>query len=112
MKNRQYRLAKLKYQLEDKKRNGIRYVIWKLNRVQVDYIVEILRYQVTPYLYRIQTRQLKNYRGTQNSLLKELHHANKEGKKTIVKKLSVQQLKVLDEYGLKYWTEKYRIKLS
>ena len=112
MKDKQYRLAKLKYQLQERKRNGTRYVMWKLNREQVEYIVESLGYQVTPYLYRIRTRRLKNYKATQSSLLKEIHHANKAGKKTIMKKLSAQQIKVLDQYEIKYWPEKYRIKLS
>lgn len=111
MKDKQYKLSRLKYQLADKKRNGVREVVWKLNHSQLEYITGVLHHQVTPYLYRIQTRKLKNYGATQSSLLKELHHTNKRGKKTIVKKLSHQQLQILDEYGIKYWVEKCKINL-
>ncbi len=111
MKDKQYRLSKLKYQLTDKKRKGVPQVIWKLNRAQKEYVTEVLHHEVIPYLYRIQTRRLKCYKATTNPLLKELHHKNKQGKKTIVKKLSAQERKVLDDNDRKYWPEKYQINL-
>lgn len=112
MKDKQYRLARLKYQLAERKANGARRLNWKLNRAQVEYITEVLRYPVSPHLYRIQTRTLKNYRETQSSLLKQLHQANKQGKKTVVKSLNKKEVEILEDYGYKYWVEKYTIKLS
>lgn len=111
MKDKQYRLAQLKYQLADKRNKGVRKVVWKLNRAQWEYVTEVLHYEVTPYLYRIQTKKLICYKATTSSLLKELHHANKRGKRSIVKKLSAQQRRLLDESGIKYWIEKYQINL-
>ena len=111
MKEKHHRLSQLKHQLANKRRNGEREVVWKLNDIQLEYITGVLGYEVTPYLYSIQTRKLKNYGATQCSLLKELHHANKKGKKTIVRTVSYQELKTLEEYGNRYWIEKYKIRL-
>lgn len=112
MKNSQYRLSKLKYQLEGQRRKGKSFVVWRLNEEQLEYVTRSLKYQVIPYYYWVQTRQLQNYRMVKDPLLKELHHQNKRGKKNIVKRLSPSQLDTLEGYHIKYGVAKYKVNLQ
>lgn len=109
MNNKQHQLSKLKYQLKEKKRRKIKEVIWRLREEQLTYITENLHYVVIPYLYKVRTRTLKNYRSVTSPLLKNLHHQNKRGKQYMITCLSEPEKKLLDEYGIKYWVERYKI---
>ena len=109
MNNKQHHLSKLKYQLREKKRRKIKEVVWKLHEEQLTYITQSLHYTVVPYLYRVRTRTLKNYRAVSSPLLKKLHHQNKRGKQYLVTCLSEADKILLDEHGVRYWVEKYKI---
>lgn len=112
MKDKNYRLVRMKYDLADKKKRGQKAVIWRLSREQREYIIEVLHYEVTPYLFKIRTRKLVNYNSCNSPLLKELHHARKRNKDYVIKKLSREQKRQLDDYGIQYQAEKYLIKLA
>lgn len=110
MKRDAYENSRLKHQLLDKKRNGVREVIWKLNPYQIEFIENTLGFSAEPYLYTVKTRPFYNIREL-DSLLKEIHYKNKRGIRECVFKLNPKQRKLLDEFGVKYAPCKYKIKL-
>jgi len=111
MKKRAYESSKLKYQLLNKKRNGVKEVIWKLSPSQVEFIQRKFGFYIEPYLYEVKTRTFCNIKNL-DTLLKDLHYKSKQGKKFTVIKLTRHQKDVLDTLGIKYKPYKYRIKLA
>lgn len=111
MKKGAYENSKLKYQLLEKKRKGVKEVIWKLNSQQKGFIEETLKFIVEPYLYKIRTKSFYNI-SDKDSLLKDIHYKNKRGVQECVFKLNSKQIELLDEFGVKYKPYKYKIKLS
>lgn len=110
MKRDAYENSRMKHQLLDKKRDGIREVIWKLNPQQVEIVERKLGFCVEPYLYEVNTRRFQNIRNLEK-ILKDIHFKNKQGKRRAVFKLTDHQKAVLDEFGVKYRPFKYKIKL-
>lgn len=108
MKEENKKLVHLKYKLENLKDRRIKIVIWKLTKEEREYI-ESLGYRVEPYLYEIRTQTSKNLSQEKSSLIRELHYANKKGKKTIVLKLNRKDMKVLEEHHIKYRPIKFEI---
>ena len=108
MTNKDYRLASLKRTLIEKRKNGQKEVIWKLNDVQLRYVSSFVN-DIIPYLYEINTRTFYNPDKIENPLIKEIYHANKKGQKKIYKRLSNRDLKDLERYGVKYHCFKYQI---
>ena len=111
MKNKEYRNAKLKYKLLEKKQNGTKEVIWKINTSQREFIERTLGFYTEPYLYEVQTRRFHNVFNLEE-ILKDVHYKNKQGKKTVVFRLSPEEMRVLDEYAVKYRPYKFRIVLN
>lgn len=110
MKKGAYENPKFKHQLLEKKRNGVKEVIWKLNPGQVEFIQRKLGFKVEPYLYEVRTRTFCNVRNL-DSFLKDMHYKSKKGKQFTVTKLTLYQMDVLNELGIRYRPYKYRIRL-
>ena len=110
MKKSAYENSKLKHQLLEKKRRGVKEVIWKLNHAQKKFIEECLKFPIEVYLYEVKTKPFYNVKQL-DKLLKDIHFCNKRGKKIAVYKLSESQRNLLDEFGVKYKAYKYKIKL-
>ena len=111
MKKRAYEISKFKYQLLNKKRNGVKEVIWKLNPGQIEFIQRKFGFNVEPYLYEVRTRTFHNVRNL-DGFLKDLHYENKKGKKFMITKLTLYQKDVLKELGIRYRPYKYKIILN
>lgn len=111
MKNSAYENSRFKYQLLEKKRNGIKEVIWKLNPNQIEFIEKTLGFEVESYLYEVRTRKFSNVYKL-DSFLKEMHYRNKKGKQFMVTKLNGYQKDALDVLGIKYRPYKYKIRLN
>ncbi len=109
MKNRNYRLEKLKRQIQIYESSGKKTIEWELNPEQKDYI-ESLGYELTPILYRFKTRQFKNIRSETN-LIKEIHFASKRGKWMMKRPLSKEEQNILQNADIRYTPVKYRINL-
>lgn len=109
LKNKQYENSKLKKQLEEKKRKGIKTLEWKLTKQQRSY-VEQIGYYTEPILYYVKTKHFCNV-SKLASILKNIHYKNKNGKTIIVLKLRESDQKLLDEYEVIYYPCKYRIYL-
>ena len=109
MKRKQFVISRTKKVLLDKKRRGQKYVIWKISKQQLDEICR-LGFKAEPYLYEIKTRKFKDIR-LLTPLLKDLHFANKRGKKSVVRHLKDSDLKILIEYEVKFYILKYKIYL-
>lgn len=110
MKNKNYRQKKLKDQLEQKRREGKKELVWNLTPEKRREIQE-LGYDVEPYLYEIKTRTFYNIRALDNTLLKDLHYMNKRSKKFEIRKLKKDEMKVLNEFGISYRPIKFKIYL-
>lgn len=111
MKKSAYENSKLKYQLLEKKRSGVKEVIWRLNPYQKEFIERTLGFFVEPFLYNVKTRPFCRIREIP-SLLKEIHYKNKKGIRECVFKLNSDEIRLLDEFGVRYAPYKYRIKLN
>ncbi len=110
MNNKLYKMSKLKNQLLDKKRKNKSNPCWKLNHEQKNYVENTLGFRTTPVIYSITTRSFQNIR-QQSSILKDIHYAFKRGVPRMVRKLSMDEKKVLDEHSVKYTPYKYVIHL-
>ena len=111
MKKDAYENSRFKYQLLEKKRNGVKELIWKLNPTQIEFVERKLGFIVEPYLYEVNTRIFYSVNNL-DKFLKDLHYKCKRGKKSIVLELTPYQKDVLDELEIKYRPYKYRIKLN
>lgn len=105
MKNSAFQYKTLKYKVSQNKNYK---KFWSLNQNEREYL-ERSGYLVRATLFKIPTRKLRNYYNNQSHLLKELHHAYKNGKRYIVKELNATQLKELHENGISPQVLKFRV---
>lgn len=111
MTNKENRLEKLKYELRQKKANGVERVIWKLDEEQSEY-VERLGYEKRPYMYEVTTKVIPDMgRGT-HPLIRDISIAKKQGRNKLYLKLKTRELQELDERDIKYCPLKYEIILQ
>lgn len=109
MKNKEFRNSKLKHQLSEKKKKGIKFVIWRLNPQQVDF-VESLGYEVIPHIFKIRKKRfifkdvLK--KGT---ILKKVNYSKKD---FIFSTLKKDEKELLDEFDVHYSPYKHKIVLN
>lgn len=107
MRNKQRRLAEIKYQLREKRERKVKRVIWKLTQEQ-KHFVESIGYGVKPFIYEIKTRAFYNVKNS-NATIKDIHWAYKNGKRSIFRKLKQDEVKILDEHGIEYRVSRYEI---
>ena len=110
MKGKQYRLSKLKNQLQERKEYGTKVLYWSLKEDQAEYIRNF--YLVEPYLFTIKTKRIPKQIRMKSSLLKQIHYKNGQGKKYITLKLKPKDVSVLIENGIGYRIAKYTIYLQ
>ena len=110
MKAKEYKDLQLKRQLVLYKAQGKKELIWKLSIDRKEYI-ENLGYTIEPYLFEITTKPFHNIRCIKKPLIKEIYYTNKQGKQTLVRKLSKEEQTLLREYGIKFRVIKYKIHL-
>ena len=110
MKNWQHEASKVRKMLLEKKRNGVKEVIWCLDNQARKDEVDRLGFPIEPWLCEIRTRTFKQIRD-KPSLIKELHYSYKSGKKRIVRRLNNKQLRQLKKHGIKPRVIKYKIYL-
>lgn len=107
MKNQQHKLSALKKKLRMLKEDGRKEVRWSLTKEQADYLID-QGYDISPEIYLIRTRRFNNSKNI-NSVLKDIHWSNLKGKKEIARKLKTSEVKLLEEYEIKYRPVKYII---
>ena len=112
MKEKAYEASKTKKQLLEKKRRGEKFVIWRISSKSQLQEIERLGFKKEPWLYEIKTRPFYNVKAIQSTLIKDIHYANKQGKRFITCKLKTCEKKVLDDFGVAYRPIKYRIDLT
>ena len=110
MKNKQYANSRTKHQLAARKEKGQTSVVWRLTSDQLDYIKDVLGYQVQPFIYRITTKKIPRDCQT-NSLLKEINYKKSHGENRLIKKLSSRDRKMLEEHNIHFVPLKYKILL-
>lgn len=111
MKNSAYRNSKIKHQLSEKKKHGVKEVIWRLNPQQVEYIEKYLHYKVEPYLYEVKTKPIQGIKFSDSKLLKEIHYKSKKGIKTLTRALTHKAIELLDDHEINYRPLKFKIHL-
>lgn len=109
--NEDSKLKQIDNKIEKLKNRNVKMVEWRLTNKEREYI-ESQGYQIVPYIYEIKTHQCRNMYGIPNSIIREIYYANKAGKKIIGKALKVQELKQLQEYGIKIRPVKFRVYLN
>ena len=112
MKGKAYEASKTKKMLLDKKREGKKYVIWRIASKAQMQEIDRLGFQREPWLYEIKTRPFFNVKGIKSHLIKDIHFANKQGKRTIVCHLKKGDEKILKDFGVDFRPFKYRIDLT
>lgn len=110
MKNEENQLYQMKSKLRKLKERRVKIVIWKLTREEREY-VENLGYEVTPYLYEIRTKTFKNLYEIKDSKIRDIHYYSKQGKKTVVLRLKKKDMKVLEEFDVRFRPVKFKIRL-
>lgn len=112
MKNSAYRNSKIKHQLNEKRRHGVKDVVWKLTEEQALFIERDLHYKVEPYLYEVRTRPIEGVQHSNSKFLKDIHFKNKKGIGKIVLSLTEKSKALLDECEIKYKPFKFKIYLN
>lgn len=112
MKNKEMRMANLKYQLLKRRNEGQKFVTWELNPIQKDYI-EGLGYYVEEYLYKIYLKKIPCTFNKSPSIIKEIMRKKHSNLKNnyYVRTLKKTDRQILKEYGVKFEVKKYRIYL-
>ena len=105
MKNKDYKFQSFLWKVRKNNKPG---KMWSLSGEYRERLLQ-LGYVLEPALFRIPTRRLRNYRATNNKLLRELHHASKAKKPSIVRFLSEEEMRILDDRGYRYYPYKYFI---
>ena len=108
MKDKAYRFSRTKYKLKELKHNRVKSVVWRLTGQQKEFI-EGLGYKVVPCLYEVKTKTFRNIANIKNSKLKELHYSCKRGKQSIVMQLYKEDMRIFEEYGVKFRPIKFKI---
>lgn len=125
MDNENKKLKELGYKINGLKRQGKKKVEWKLTNVERKFVEKLLgKENVVPFIYQITTKNLKdfkdeegsiiikNVRDIKSSIVREVHYANKAGKKTIGRSLKKQEMEELEKYSIKYRPIKFIIYLN
>ncbi|MBP3254998.1 MAG: hypothetical protein J6M60_00695 [Clostridia bacterium] len=81
-------------------------VEWRLSRRVKEEVEK--KYIVEDFLYEIRTRSFNNIR-TKEKILKELHYANKNKRRTICRQLSDDEKSILEKNNIFFRPVKYRI---
>ena len=110
MKNKQYEASKIKKMLLQKKRDGVKEVIWRVDSQARKDEIRRLGFPMIPWLYEIKTRPFKQIAG-KPTIIKDIHYAYKRGKMHLVRRLTEEDVKFLREYGVTVRELKYKIKL-
>lgn len=110
MKNKTFKQANLRRQLQQYKNMGKKELVWELSYEQIK-IIKRLGYKIEPYLYEITTRPFFDIRNIKSSLIRDIHYKNKQGKHTFVCKLNSNEKQILEDFGVKYRAVKYKIHL-
>lgn len=111
MKNDEYRLCKLKYELRRLKKENRKFTIRKLNEEERDY-VESLGYKVLPHTYEVCTKRIRSQMALENEKVRKVSEAYEKGIKTISLRISKEARKIFDKYSIKYSPIKYKIILK
>lgn len=125
MDNESKKLKELGYKINGLKRQGKKKEEWKLTNTERKFVEELLgKENVVPFIYQITTKNLKdfkdsegsivvkNVRDIKSSIVREVHFANKAGKKTIGRSLKKKEMQDLDRYKIKYHPIKFIIYLN
>lgn len=112
MKGKAYEASRTKKQLLDKKRRGEKFVIWRISSKSQLQEIERLGLKKEPWLYEIKTKPFYNVKAIKSTLIKDIHFANKQGKRFITCRLKASEKKLLDDFGVAYRPIKYRIDLT
>lgn len=84
---------------------------WSLTQEQAEFIRQ-QGFPVIPWLYEMKTRKFPRISETTDPLIKNLHYANKRGKKYFTTRLNEKQLNLLEELKISTRIVKYKIVLS
>lgn len=112
MRRKDYLFSKTKNKLREYEHNGRKSVCWRLSKGQVEFIEQSMGKEVKPYLFEVQTRTFVNPEKLNSVILKKLHYASKKGRRSIVLKLRKKEMRVLDNYGIRYKCIKHEIILN
>lgn len=125
MDNESKKLKELGYKINGLKRQGKKKVEWNLTNVERKFVEELLgKENVVPFIYQITTKNLKDFKDEEglvviknihdikSSIVREVHYANKSGKKTIGRSLKKKEMQDLDRYKIKYHPKKFIIYLN
>lgn len=111
MKNKNYQQSKMKKQLREKRKEGLEYVVWKLNATQIQ-LIEELGYRVEPFIYIIETRTFYDVSKIRSSFLKDIHYAKKRKQQHLVRPINSREIKLLEDFNIKFEVLKYKIHLE
>lgn len=112
LKGKAYVSSRTKKTLLSKQREGKKYVIWRISSKAQMQEIDRLGFHREPWLYEIKTRPFFNVRGIKSHLIKDIHFACKQGKRTIVRHLKRDDEKILKDFGVDFRPFKYRIDLT
>lgn len=104
------KLERLRYKIEDLKKRNVKKREWNLTNTERKFIEELLGEEnVVPIIYEIRTKSFKNLHNIRSSIIREIHFANKSGKKKIGRYLKKREMEELDKNNIKYHPIKFII---
>lgn len=111
MKNDNYRLCKLKHELNDLKERKVKFTMRKLTQEEVEYVKQ-LGYKVLPFVFEVRTKKIRSQMALDNEKVRQVNAAYEKGQKIISLKLSKEHRKIFDKYSIKYLPIKYKVILN
>ncbi len=110
MDNANKKLESLKHKIENLRRRDVKSKKWTLTNTERRFVEELLgEEKVVPFIYQIRTKSFSDLHGIKSSIVREIHLANKSGRKTIGRSLKKQEMEELEKHGIKYYPIKFII---
>ena len=111
MTSNAHNFSAIKHQLSEKKRHGVKSVLWKLTKEQNGYVQRTMNYVTEPEIYQVRTKKI-NIPGKWSPIVKEVNYAFRRNCKNIYRRLTPSELAELKQHDVQVTPFKYRVYLN
>ena len=110
MRNKDYKLSKLRWELRELRMQGYKIKRLKLSQ---EWKKQLERYyRIEPVLYIVKTRTFNKTIRESNKLLNKIHYAKMNGKNTIKMSLGQLEHRILNRYQVTHYAIEYNVYLQ
>ena len=110
MRNKDYKLSTLRWQLRELRRQGYKTKRLKLSREWKKQLEKF--YRIEPVLYIVRTKTFNKETREHNHLLNKIHYAKMNGKDTVKMTLNQVERRILERHKVTHYAIEYDVYLQ